>query len=321
MSYDARMVARPSAPSGSVEGTRTSGSGIETILAFTDFSSHAAVAIGRAAQLADQHRSSLRLVHVVEPPLLASHDWSKSIEGCGRVASAETELAATARSLNCGSTVDVQVLVGSVIDEILRVADQADLLVMGARGLSPVKRALLGTMAMRLSTSCNRAILVVKQEKTDPYSQVLVPIDLRDDAQTTLQAAQALAPDAQLHVLHAYQGPEGALHTSSVSKDTLQRGRSTVRAKVQARLDAVLTRAEQGTPHLLAHVSRDHPVRSTLSTETCMRADLIVMSKRSRSKLEDALLGSTTKRVVEDSHCDVLVVPILPTPKTIGAGI
>jgi len=305
-----------------VEDTRASIRGIETILAFTDFSGHAAAAIQRAAQLAEQHGSTLRLVHIVEPPLMAARDWRDSIECSGRVATAETALAATARSLNTGgSPVGVQVLVGSVISEILRVGEEASLLVMGGRGLSAVKSALLGTMATRLSTKCSRAILVVKQEKSGPYGQVLVPIDLRDDAQTTLQAAQALAPDAQIHVLHAYQGPEGARQTASVANETLQRNRRTTRANAQARLDAVLVRAEQGTPRFIAHVSRDHPVRSTLSTETCMHADLIVMSKRSRSKLEDVLLGSPTKRVVEDSHCDVLVVPILPSTKTIGAGI
>jgi len=36
------------------------------------------------------------------------------------------------------------------------------------------------------------------------------------------------------------------------------------------------------------------------------------MSKRSRSKLEDIVLGSVTERVVTDARCDVLVVPMLP---------
>jgi nucleotide-binding universal stress UspA family protein len=80
---------------------------------------------------------------------------------------------------------------------------------------------------------------------------------------------------------------------------------------VQARFHQVLARAEQGTHRFLPYLRRAQPVRLILETETRFRADLVVMSKRSRSKVEDALLGSTTKRVLLDSRCDVLVIPLL----------
>jgi nucleotide-binding universal stress UspA family protein len=292
---------------------RTSVSGIGRILAFTDFSRCAAVATQRAALLADQHRSALRLVHVVEPPLMAAQNWSSSPEAQSRVTSARSEVTAHARSLNRrnGET-GVQVLVGSVVEEILGIADQASLLVLGKRGTGAFKSKLLGSTALRLLTRCERPVLVVKQGNADPYRQVLVPIDLRDDAQTTLRATEAFAPTAQVHVLHAYYSPhEGAFLRAGVDKETMQRNRRIVRAKVQSQLNAVVARAEGGTPRFLAHLRRDHPVRMTLASEARLCADLIVMSKRSRSKLEDAILGSTTKRVVEDSRCDVLVIPVL----------
>ena len=74
-------------------------------------------------------------MHVVEPPLLTTRDdWADSPEGRSRVASAETDLAEHARSLNRpDSGVGAQVLVGVVVEEILGVADQASLLVLGAR--------------------------------------------------------------------------------------------------------------------------------------------------------------------------------------------
>jgi len=292
---------------------RRSVRGIQTILAFTDFSARAAAAVRRAAQLADQHRAFLRVVHVVEPPLLTTRDdWANSPEGRSRVASAETDLAQHARSLNRPTSgVGAQVLVGVVVEEILGIADQASLLVLGA-GSSAVKSALLGGTATRLLTRCERPMLVVKQDNTDPYRQVLVPIDLQDEATKTLQAAQALAPAAQLHVLHAYRVEhEGMLRRAGVDKETLQKSRRNAKVKAQSRLLSALARVEQGVPRFLPHLRRDHPVRLTLTSEIRFRADLIVMSKRSRSKVEDALLGSTTKRVLVDSQCDVLVIPLL----------
>ena len=81
--------------------------------------------------------------------------------------------------------------------------------------------------------------------------------------------------------------------------------------QVQSQLVAVLARAERNAQRVHRHLKQGHPVRMILAAETRIRADLIVMSKRSRSKVEDALLGSTTRRVVLDAHGDVLVVPLL----------
>ena len=49
--------------------------------------------------------------------------------------------------------------------------------------------------------------------------------------------------------------------------------------------------------------------RVTLDQEARIGADLIVMRKRGKSAAEDLLLGSTTRRVMRDSACDVLVMP------------
>jgi nucleotide-binding universal stress UspA family protein len=295
-----------------IDETTRSVRGIETIVAFTDLSLYAAPAIRRAARLADQHRALLRVVHVIEPPLLAAREgWSSSADGRGRVAAAQSELAAQARSLSRRARpVVAQVLVGPVTETILGVADQADLLVLGSRGASPVRSMLLGGTAMRLLSRCARPMLVVKEDKADRYGRVLVPIDLEDDARTTLQAAQVFAPGAELHVLHAYRVEhEGALRRAGVSNEVLQKSRRDVRARVQSRLHSALARVEHGTHRFLPHLRHEHPVRLILATEARLRADLIVMSKRSRSKIESALLGSTTKRVLVDSRSDVLVLP------------
>ena len=75
--------------------------------------------------------------------------------------------------------------------------------------------------------------------------------------------------------------------------------------------DLRVTLFERNAQRVHRHLKQGHPVRMILAAETRIRADLIVMSKRSRSKVEDALIGSTTKRVVLDAHGDVLVVPLL----------
>ena len=300
-------------PDGSVRG-------IETILAFTDLSEHGAVAVRRAAQLAAQYDAELRVVHVVTPVTLSSLPaWLASADAGARMADAETALAVLATQARARHSirVDTQVLAGTLLDEILREAAVADLLVLGARGSGLIRRAVMGTTALRLLTKCDRPMLVVRQDALASYSRILVPVDLNDNADTTLQAVLALVPSAEVHVLHAYElAHEGKLRMAGVGESRIRKFRQAARARVQGRLLAMLARHERGTRRFHPHLQRGHAVRLIRASAARIRADLIVMSKRSRSKLEDILLGSVTERVVADVQNDVLVVPLVRREKT-----
>ena len=290
--------------------------GIETILALTDLSKHARLAVRRASRLASQHDAALRLVHVVPPAVLPpARAWLEARELRAQIADAKSALRALAAEAteHCAIQVGTQVLAGALLDEILRESDAADLLVLGARGLRPIRHALLGTTAIRLLTKCERPMLVVRQNATHSYRRILVPVDLNDDADTTLQAVLALAPDAEIHVLHVYEVAfEGKLRMAGVGQTRIREYRQAARAKAQARLTAKLARQERGTLRFHPHLQRGHAGRVIRTLAARLDADLIVMSKRSRSKLEDIVLGSVTERVVTDARCDVLVVPMLP---------
>ena len=288
--------------------------GIERILAFTDLSEHGGLAVARAIQLGAQHGAALRVVHVVTPPLASAQAWLDSSEARARIDDAESTLAKIAAEASTPHSIPVstRVRAGALLEESLRESDSADLVVLGARGLRPIRQALLGTTAIRLLTKCDRPMLVVRQAAAASYRRILVPVDLEDNADTTLQAVLALAPNAEVHVLHAYElSYEGKLRMAGVGETHIRKYRQTARAKVKARLMALLARREHGAQRFHPHLQRGHAGRLILALAARIDADLIVMSKRSRSKLEDILLGSVTERVVIDAPTDVLVVPLL----------
>jgi len=309
------MDARDSHPVSRKDSNR-SVRGIETILALTDLSKHARLAVRRASRLASQHDAALRLVHVVPPAVLPpARAWLEARELRAQIADAKSALRALAAEAteHCAIQVGTQVLAGALLDEILRESDAADLLVLGARGLHPIRHALLGTTAKRLLTKCERPMLVVKQDAKPSYRRILVPVDLNDDADITLQAVLALAPDAEIHVLHAYEVAfEGKLRMAGVGQARIREYRQAARAKAQARLMAMVARQERGTLRFHRHLQRGHAGRVIRTLAARIDVDLIVMSKRSRSKLEDVLLGSVTEQAVTDARCDVLVLPMLP---------
>jgi nucleotide-binding universal stress UspA family protein len=57
---------------------------------------------------------------------------------------------------------------------------------------------------------------------------------------------------------------------------------------------------------LLGH---GEPVESILAAADKLEANLIVMTTNGRDTLDQALLGSTTERVLRKANCPVLAVP------------
>src|SRR5687768_17480138 len=74
--------------------------------------------------------------------------------------------------------VDVRVMEGGVREALLQAADEwkADLIVLGARGLSGVERALLGSVSLSVAREARCAVMIVKGE-AKTLQQVVVGLD------------------------------------------------------------------------------------------------------------------------------------------------
>ena len=111
---------------------------------------------------------------------------------------------------------------------------------------------------------------------------------------------------------------------SVVDTDTLRKltsARILVEEEV-AEFEAELERSQASHLESVAHMARKAGVTvetvlrkgvihsAVLHEQRAIDADLIVIGKRRRSTVEALLLGSTTRHVLADANCDVLVVPL-----------
>lgn len=128
-----------------------------TILSATDFSADARQAAERAAQLcASGAMAGNTLLHVIQASWL---DTVRRLVKLPPEAEAGMLAEATAQLGRCASEIGARigfvpqtgVRVGSVVDTLLREAEQHALLALGARGLHPLRDFALGT---RPSTCC-----------------------------------------------------------------------------------------------------------------------------------------------------------------------
>ncbi|WP_027896963.1 universal stress protein [Zestomonas thermotolerans] len=290
---------------------------LRQILAATDLSSPSRQAVRRAALQAKECGARLDLLHVLSrapfeklrnlvtdvPPGL-----EERLE-----ADARDELVRLAERLHqdYGVSAGVHVVTGSLLAEIENQTDalRADLLAVGGRGEGFMRHRVLGSTAERLVSKTRSPLLVVKQPARQAYRTLLVPVDFSSVSAATLRLARDVAPGAEIVLLHVFEVPfEGRLRLAGVKDEVLNGYRVAARQEALSKLQALAEQARLASGSVRFLVLQGNPERRILEQEQDQACDLIVIGKHGEGQLEELLLGSTTRQVLAESQCDVLVV-------------
>jgi nucleotide-binding universal stress UspA family protein len=128
-------------------------------------------ALRGAHALARRAGATLRVITVVQPSI-GMLDETESrvgvqpgkevseIEGEHRVA-AEAEARSAAQALGEGVEVEVDGFLGDPADALIRVSENADLLVCGSRGYGPIRAVMLGGVSRRVAAEAHCPVIVL----------------------------------------------------------------------------------------------------------------------------------------------------------------
>ena len=272
---------------------------LKQVLVATDLSDHSDRAVERALQLAAARGAELDIVHIMEEglPAEAQAEVSATTENVIR-----EKLAASSFADQVKLTIDL--VVGNAQTDIIEraVMTNADCIVLGLHErLLAENLAIEGTLAETVIGNSALPVLLVHDEPRGPYRSAVVGIDFSPLSQAAIQAAVLIAPEATLHLVHAYQGDVDQAHLAEQRLKSFIAAEKQVfeRAAVQAGLPQISVRsvAEEGDP------------REALKVQTERRsADLLVLGTRGRTGLKRTLLGSVTTDLINERLCDVLVI-------------
>ena len=285
--------------------------GLKRIVGATDFSDGALQAIKRATLLAAEQRADLELLHVVNGSeldalrevLRLSPDSSRRLVN-GVAEALQEQSAEIAR--RTGVNTAARTTVGDVLSEILAAANEADLLAIGAHGLNWVRDMILGTTAERLVGKCKSPILVARRAAERTYERVIVAVDFSSYSKNALRLAAIVAPHAEITAVHAFEVPfEGQLFRAGVAETEIQHCRHEARLRAVAAMRALVP--EWSGARIRHVVEHGNAARLILTQEEASDAELIVVGKHGRGRVEEWLLGSVTRHVLADAKCDVLV--------------
>lgn len=143
------------------------------ILVPTDFSEDSEAALQTAVELAKSFGASLHLLHAFEYPTYVGTPWGYSFPpdafNDARVRVSEMLAERQEKVKAEGVTITIEVEIGSPSEVITHVAERIDanLIVMGTRGLTGVKHVVLGSAAERTLRHAPCPVMTVKARYED----------------------------------------------------------------------------------------------------------------------------------------------------------
>jgi len=153
-----------------------------------------------------------------------------------------------------------------------------------------------------------KPLLVVRQPPHEAYRRVLVAVDFSPSSLPALAAARAVAPAAELVVLHAYEVPfEDRLRSSGLGEEILDQYRLIAQRQALQAMRSLVAAAGLLPDAVVTLVMQGDPASLVIEQEQERDCDLIVVGKHGESTLESILLGSVTRHVLQVSQGDVLV--------------
>ncbi|HLW34996.1 MAG TPA: universal stress protein [Chthoniobacterales bacterium] len=287
---------------------------IKNILVALDFSPAAMQAFDYAMTLATELDAKIDLMHVQAPDEAcalpgAAHALRECAETATLIQKRLGHLSGEAPPQfwpeNC------RIRTGHPYEEICKLAGElsSDLIVLGSRGNTGLKRVVLGSTAERVVRFAPCPVLVVRKWKRGDLRirNILVPTDFSHCAMAgaTYGATLAKKLNAKLRLFNVVFPISPAL----IERVAMNLPIDNTLQMRDARLDMeVLSKRE-----LFEDVACEGVVRSGYITDMICgetdNADLVVISTHGRTGFRHALMGSIAEQVVRYAECPVLVVP------------
>ncbi len=262
-------------------------------------------ALDWAAAEASTMQRPLRLVHGFIWPLMGVHLGPSPVGPAdgGLQAAAERVLvdAETRARLRAPEVkITTELVVGAAGQALLAQANDAEMVVVGSRGLGGFSGLLVGSVGVALAAHAPCPVIVVHpRPKTRPAARgVVVGVDGSDLSAPAIRFAfQAAARrGARLTAVRAWSAPASIFPEVVVKRDER-------RLVLKA-----LAVDQQLSPEVEVEVKlvEDHAGRALV--EESSNAELVVVGSRGRGGFQGLLLGSVSQAVLQHAECPVAVV-------------
>ena len=277
------------------------------VLLGTDGSPDAVRAADWLARAPLPEESQILVVSVLPHPDRRPAEHVNATQAQARQAVADARLKLAPRA------VDVRLMEGDARERLLQAAEEwkADLIVLGAPGLSGVERALLGSVSLSVTREAHCAVVVVRGAATT-LQRVVVGLDGSEHSRHALRfiTSLPLAADAELLLVAVAEKTHFPRSAPSLVADQLRAAMAEVDEEERTRKQQILVDAEnaitpRGRVQLRSVVG--NPPAEIIAVAKTTGAQLIVLGSRGLGRFQRLLLGSVSERVLLHSDCTIMI--------------
>ncbi len=218
------------------------------------------------------------------------------------------------QSLGVQAAIELRVAEGKVSDEILRLAREEGFstIIMGRRGLSPLKALFLGSVTRSVLSLAHQVTVYVAAQETAPrdgcpISPVLLPIDGSEYSLAAVRQAAGLAQafraqELRLTLLHVIDLAVLGVTISQGTDVLVAEGERVLAASRHILQESGLEGAWE------EKLITGHPAEAIVQEAEAGGYPLIMMGSKGRSALEKLLIGSVTSGVVHTASRQAVAV-------------
>lgn len=280
---------------------------INNILIASDFSKHADYSLSRAATLAEQHKATLHFLHIVIQPGIGNFSQFLIAEleqdYLAQKKKLEKKLLKCINKYSHNTETYVSVLAGRPADEIVRYAkeNKCNMIVAGAHGEYYINDYILGTTSSSMLSHSDVPILLVKKEPSFAYNRIIIATDFSEVSKNAVEFTFNCFPDATFQILHIID----------IYSTRLLQGSEQVGTKdISHRLDDFLNQCNVDHSKFEKKIMGGYFADTIVIQSEKWQADLISFGAQGNSKLHYLLMGSVSKRLLQLSITDMLIVPL-----------
>ena len=198
--------------------------------------------------------------------------------------------------------------IGHPVDVILQTARSAhsQLIILGARGLGPVKELMLGSVSHRVLMHAPCSIMIIKHPLAQ-LQKILLPIEGKEDAEAALRflGLHPFRQQVEVEVFAVWPQPQLSWPMTVGQSDVLE-----LQAIEEARdrMTPLTNRLIEMNIACQAHVGIGDPAYAILEQAKASHSDLIMMGTHARGGLSRLLIGSVSHAVLHQAACPVLLI-------------
>jgi nucleotide-binding universal stress UspA family protein len=204
---------------------------------------------------------------------------------------------------------------GSAAYEVIEAAEeyQADLVVVGSKGLTGLAGFLLGSVARNVAKHARRPVLVARDLRHDLQRVVLAVDSSTHAAQAARLAARLPLPaDAIIQVVqvvythqpYAVVAPEFQVEYDAAMNEAEKQEKAAAETLTRSIADRLIASGKRAEPLVLRGDPADEILKLVQRNET----DLVIVGARGVSLIEGLLVGSVADRLLKCAPCSVLLV-------------